>query len=560
MTTNASRIFQLDGFPERDPEYLRLLEVTSSLIAPTIGVIQPHTHVMTPAEEIFFEDLLRNILDQTTVVASKLGLVPRPGRIIYIGDNNNEPLWVTHARKLGWGITSIGAAPDQQDANLTYTIKIEPKIIVACNAEILVQTERSARDLVLIRNLIPEALMVNHGPSGSRYWCIDNAEPRDLSQADFHKAVQNLVNGSQILGTNSGMELVDNAPSGFSFGGVFPFMVRLLSGKRHRTTFWFKPISEILPQSANFGDLSFLRPSTSKVLSEAHRRISPFFVQADESATYYGDRYRSLILLGLFFTFIAFLALIFSHANTRWSLLLRFVEFFALLAVLVTAGAERWFRMHRKWLVHRMIAELLRPSQYLLPLWLRTSRGFDFPDRPKHLASAIAYQRVVIRNASPLDSHLDQTYLDEMRHVILDLLSIQIDWHSRNANTHQKCQKWFVRLNTFLFLFLIVIGALSVLWANQSSPWAERVFDMASICTLCISISGACIHYFSFDHVAERSETALRRYQTIHDDIRTFGTKVDYSHIIRWVQEAADTMAEEQLDWFRQTSRLHVLF
>ena len=534
------------------------------LIAPTVGIIlQDPARGLSKEDEMFFTGLLGTISTQTAIVASQLGIESRAGRVVFIGSKSHEPRWISQAKAEQWEAFSVSPDASTRDSDFTYDVKgIDPKTIVASNAEILVSFHTNRLTKTLIEIQLPEALVVTKGVTTHRYYFLENAEPQELDMPDFSRAIQNLICGSHVQNNKPTIEPVKASHHGFSFGGIFPTMVRILSRKSHRVTWQFKHFSELQVSALAFRDSKLFRPSTCKVLNEARNSIVPSFVRADESAVYYGDRYRSLILLGLLATLIAFLALILAHINVTWGFTLRIIEIVALSAVLFTAGAERWFRMHRKWLMHRMVAELLRPTQYLLPLWLRTSRAFNFPERSKYLSSAIAYHRLIVREKSPLSLHMDQNYLDEMRHVLIDLLSSQIEWHRLNADTYQRCQKWLVRTNVVFFLILLLLlllPGIQSLFSETLSHWGEWPFVLASICTLCISISGAGIHYFSFDHIAERSEVALRRYQTLSDHIKSFAVNVTYINIKLWMQSATDVMADEQLDWFRQTSRLHVL-
>ncbi len=530
------------------------------LIAPTVGILQSSIVESSAGTLDFIAEILGDILDQTRVIAKQLGEDAAPGRVVYIGKNSDNPGWISCLKERKWTCSSVSPEPKIRDSDLTYDVRIDPRSVVASNVEILIILgDRAPKDAALLRSLLSETLVVTQKPKAAshRYFYFNNTELEPRSHADFCLAVRNLVSGNNTPGAPQEIESIDFGRRGFSFGGVFPSVIRVLARQPHRVTFRFRPPFEVEADALKFCDHSSLRPGHA--LDEARRRIVPAFVRSDEAGLYYGDRYRSLILLALFLTLVAFLALISGHLfgrfNLWWSVSLRVVEVASLVGILVAVIVGRGRRMHRKWLIHRMIAELLRPTQYLLPLWLRTSWSFNFPERSRELSSALAYQRQAIREASPLHLHIDQSYLDDMRHVILDLLQNQITWHKRNAGIHEKCQKAFVRANVIFFFFLVMSGFLSLL-TREESFWANLWFVLASVCTLCISISAACIHYFSFDHISERSEVALRRCQALQNHVSLFAPDVSYPYIKLWMQSASDIMADEQLDWFRQTSRL----
>lgn len=298
------------------------------------------------------------------------------------------------------------------------------------------------------------------------------------------------------------------------------------------------------------------------------------YLMADALASHYGDIHRGAcaLLFGLaaLAVLLAFLSgapqllqLQGGHADVGFAV----GELAVILLILGIYGYGHLRRWHQRWLDYRLLAELLRNLEFLLPMGL-VLRDFRQPAHHAHddaEQSWVYWQfRALVREAGLPTARIDGEWLRAYAGFLAQekrgRLAKQADYHHHTALRHERLCR--LLHGTTLLLFVVVIGFCSwhvfeALFAMNESRGAHQA-GLANWPVLIATVFpafGAALHGIltqgDYERIARRSEAMHHRLEGICEELRrqAGASPPNAAEIARLAREAAEVMLAETLDW-----------
>jgi hypothetical protein len=308
-------------------------------------------------------------------------------------------------------------------------------------------------------------------------------------------------------------------------------------------------------------------------------RLQPHYLWADRLAEYYADAYRSAYVATYLFSaaavFFALLPLAMNWGHTQ-QLFCVATEFAIMLIILILLLFGRWRRWHERWLQYRLLAELIRQLQILLPL----GGGRPFPTFPSHLGVYGAptqtwmywHMRGIARDVGIPEVRVSSAY----SHACLNHLFEVVQGESGQLKFHEisavRCNNIAHRLHAsaacaffFTIVAIVLHGALEIPaverglhifnFENTASMGRWLVLASATLPALGAALAGIS-NQGEFARVAKRAQGMVGVfgiYAARIDAVRTHAANERsgprFSEMIPIANEIAATMVEEVSDW-----------
>jgi hypothetical protein len=230
------------------------------------------------------------------------------------------------------------------------------------------------------------------------------------------------------------------------------------------------------------GDPHLAKP-TPAAASWINAHLRGHYAWSDKLADLYADKHRSgFVAASLMAATAVFIALVpaAAHFDSQTSLATAVFELFILVLMVSMPIFARRGRWHQKWLEYRVLAELVRALQILIPL----GGARPLPRTAAHLAaygdpaqSWMNWQaRAIARAVGLPDARVTADYIRVNLDDMLDFLGTttpphgQIGFHHINCERMERIHHRLHRLT--LILFAVSIGAVGLNWLTRFA-WPE---------------------------------------------------------------------------------------
>jgi hypothetical protein len=298
--------------------------------------------------------------------------------------------------------------------------------------------------------------------------------------------------------------------------------------------------------------------------------ICPYFVRHDDLGRHYSNVFRTscflVPLLIVISTVLAVAAAIDHARHNVWHI----SEGALLLVTAILFLRSKFAKYHRKWVEHRLLAELLRPT--LLHSVFHTLPPLALPSEEPELW--IDRSRLLLRHFRALPQVVFTTPTAELLSArisaIADFVSFQAKWHTGFAAQHRAAEKRLRRMSASAFVVTLCLCALQLViaYGAEALPdYKEAVAGIAHILMMLtlLSACGAFVlsilsHQLGFEAIAERSSNAAEHFEVLKQAMERSSHAADARQVYTWADECASTILAEQHSWYRHIPliRMHL--
>ena len=299
-------------------------------------------------------------------------------------------------------------------------------------------------------------------------------------------------------------------------------------------------------------------------------RVSAPFGWADRLAEHYADAYRSTSVIAYMVSaFAVFIALFPGTVGLRETgdLVCILLELAALGTTLVLVTLALMRRWHERWMDCRLLAELIRQLQLLVPM----GGGRPFPHVPDHLAgygdparSWMYWQmRAIARGTNLPNAAVDQAYLtdclDHLSRLVGSETTGQWGFHvataARAHRLHHRLERATVTL--FALTFLGILVHLGLAWPGLAPKAAGEIADhwlvlvSATAPALGAALAGI-NNQGEFQRLSKRSSAMADGLARIARDIarlRKSGQPLHLAVVLHLSEQVGELMIQEVMDW-----------
>lgn len=361
-------------------------------------------------------------------------------------------------------------------------------------------------------------------------------------------------------------------------GLLFPILYSAVLGRRSETIKKRKP-SEIERCETGMGLSTTAKRKLSQndisSLSVVLGAICPYFVRHDDLGRHYSNTFRTTCLLVPLLvvaaTVLAASAALDSVRQDVWHLL----EGIFLIIAAVIFLRSKFANHHRKWVEHRLLAELLRTV--ILNTFFHTTPQLATPSEEPRLW--IDRSRILLKHFRSLPPIIFDSPTEDLKSARIsalnDFANYQATWHKDFADQHRVAEKRLTRLSAYSFVFALSFSALQLLFvvlvrALQVRPEVmsgyqritigiEHVLLMWTLISAGVAfVIVILLHQLGFEAIAERSSNAAEHFNELGAEIAQTGYMADARQIYCWADKCAATVLAEQHSWYRQIPLIRV--
>lgn len=300
-------------------------------------------------------------------------------------------------------------------------------------------------------------------------------------------------------------------------------------------------------------------------------RLRPHYAWADKLADYYADCYRSAFVTTYLLGALA-VALALMPWAVGWSApphhpaetVCSALEFLVIAVILGLVAWGRTRRWHERWMDYRLVAELIRQLQLLIPL----GGGRPFPRRAPHLdrygnpdESWMHWHVCAIERAVGLPPQ--RVTPESLRECLAELKNIigeQIRFHRQNSERSERLDHRLHAMGMCLFGLTAAAVVLHLVpyllgWAGGSLHWPDGFGRfLTAISAVFPALGGALAainNQGEFARLAKRSQAMADRLEEIQQEISNLRTseRPNSSRTIVAAVRAAQLMVDEVSDW-----------
>ncbi len=317
------------------------------------------------------------------------------------------------------------------------------------------------------------------------------------------------------------------------------------------------------------GDPESSAADTPPVASWINARLRGHYAWSDKLADIYADKHRSgFVSSSLLAATAVFIALVpvAGHFGPRASLATAIFELFVLVLMVGLPIVARLGRWHQRWLEYRVLAELVRALQILIPL----GGARPLPRTPAHLAgygdpaqSWMNWQaRAIARAVGLPEARVTKDYIKANLDYMLDFLGTttpphgQIGFHHINCERMERIHHRLHRMS--LILFAASIGSVGCNWLVRFA-WPDlinRVNEWLILFSAFLPALGATIAAINnqgeFARLQRRSHAMADSLRSVHQ--RVFELDVEphppsLGIVSELAAQIASMMVEENTEW-----------
>jgi hypothetical protein len=298
-------------------------------------------------------------------------------------------------------------------------------------------------------------------------------------------------------------------------------------------------------------------------------RLRNHYAWSDKLADIFADKHRSaFVTSSLLAATAVFLAVVpfAGRFGSRASIITGIVEAIILLATIALPMVARRRRWHQKWLEYRVLAELVREMQILVPL----GGARPLPRTPAHLSSygdpALSWMnwqaRAIAREIGLPNAKVDHHYIVAMEKTLLDFLgtvtpeSGQIGFHHMNCERMERIHSRLHRMS--LILFTVSLAAVAFNWLVRFlwPDLVERVSDWMVLFSAFLPAMGAALASINnngeFARLQRRARAMAESLSDVRHRIVNLAAEQEAPALARLTElaaEIASMMVEETTEW-----------
>lgn len=311
-------------------------------------------------------------------------------------------------------------------------------------------------------------------------------------------------------------------------------------------------------------------PSDRSSLDAVLNAVCPHFTRHDDLGRHYSNVFRTTCFLVPLFivvsTVLAVAAAIDHARHNVWHISEGALLLFAAILFL----RSKFARHHRRWVEHRLLAELLRPA--LLHSMFHTMPPLTLPSEEPELW--IDRSRLLMRHLRalpPVEFTTPKAELLSARtSAIADFVGYQAKWHTGFAEQHRAAGKRLTRMSAYAFVVTLCLCAVQLFIAYRAEELTDYkealtgIAHMLMMLTL-LSAGGAFVlsilsHQLGFEAIAERSSNAAEHFEVLKQAIERSRHSADARQVFAWADECAGVVLAEQHSWYRHIPliRMHL--
>jgi hypothetical protein len=310
----------------------------------------------------------------------------------------------------------------------------------------------------------------------------------------------------------------------------------------------------------------------SKKLAEPDRQalgdladgLCPLFDRHDLLGNHYANVFRTTCVLVPFLIGVSTVLAAASALVPAFHDLGHILEGAFLLIALLLYG-RTWLRHHhRKWVEHRLLTELIRPT--LLHALFHTGPSLTPP--PESPERWIDRSRAALRHLRALPTTPLATpkadLLSARITAIGNFARYQAVWHHDFAKQHHTAEKRLTTWSTRAFVITLAFCAfqLGVSWmaspadhGSGHAPIDAGILHVVTLLTVAVATSAffvsLLVHQLGFAAISERSSSAEEQFSALAKSIED-RPDPDARRAYRWADQLAHAILVEQLSWYRQ--------
>jgi hypothetical protein len=365
-------------------------------------------------------------------------------------------------------------------------------------------------------------------------------------------------------------------------GLIFPLFNTAIIRRRAET---LKVLKKKLTESEQCESDLGLSPEAKKKLTPADNNslqtilshICPHFVAHDDLGRHYSNVFRTTCLLVPSLTLVSTILAVAASIDVARHNLWHICEGLFLIIAAAIFFRSRIAQHHRKWVEHRLLAELLRPT--MLSTLFQIVPPLTPPSEEPRLW--IDRSRILLRHLRALPTTVFDSDKESLRSArisaINEFSSRQAKWHKNFANQHRTAEARLSRMSAYAFVFTLSLCVLQIVFALLINLLASHTEGTAShgaamggvghvlLMGTLISASSACVllilsHQLGFEAIAERSSNASEHFEKLQNEIAVSGHEADARRVYAWADKCAGDILAEQHSWYRQIPliRMHL--
>jgi hypothetical protein len=395
---------------------------------------------------------------------------------------------------------------------------------------------------------------------------FENGEPatRPLQEL-HHRLLQQLSEGKLAEATTERTPFA-TVPR-LSIGGLFNvFLAFIVRTWPPEWQFVLAPSSKELSWPRDISK-DFEKAAAAELDTLRDRFAQPF-AWAHSWAIHFGNVFRTVCMLLVALNVVAVATAVagyFTH-HAGWYC----AELASLVAIATLYVWTRRSHIQQKWVQFRLLAEMLRPTQYFWAMAdMYTPVEPHVQERElKWWTATVTTYRSLLRGIPRPPLQMTPQYAYALSKILTGLLINQINWYEAIAEAHSKVHRRLLAAGRVAYCLVVMAAAghLVTRWVGTSLEpvaGAEHIWSGVFLATasglaaLGFAI-GFLIHQIGFDEIAERSEIAARELRRLLTRVQNHRILVTRENLGRWLADCSHILIAEQNAWFRQTSRIAI--